>query len=191
MSEEIEKKDLIDEITKADVKEKSYKEVLKDIEEWYDKHKKLFGFNPVSLVQVDVSKMTKDDYLNIFEEFKIDARHLILANMNKSTFVIRHEELISTIKTSHEKLDNYDNYVKEHGGGKEGESAAMKHFLNGELTEFSSIRTQVIPMLMMELETLASAIDANYRTIETCKANVFSEISYLKAYLSANITDGD
>lgn len=166
------------------------KEVQEKLIKWVNDHKKYFSDNPnfhLNISVSDKSNITEEDYKELFKDFEIDARHLILSDINRKTFVIRHEELFTSIKSTQEKLDSYDNYVKEHGGGKEGEEAAMKHFLNSELTEFSQIRTQVIPMLMMELETLATAIEANYNTIEITKSKVKNELIVILSYLKGKI----
>lgn len=183
--EKIELKSIIDLDNMEDAKE-----VQEKIIKWVDDHKKYFSDNPnfhLNISVSDKSNITEEDYKELFKDFEIDARHLILSDINRKTFVIRHEELFTSIKSTQEKLDSYDNYVKEHGGGKEGEEAAMKHFLNSELTEFSQIRTQVIPMLMMELETLATAIEANYNTIEIAKSKVKNELIVILSYLKGKI----
>jgi len=166
-----------------DNKEKSDEEIKKDLIEWYKNHKKYFRrdykINDSYSKEKDPDgNVSRERFREVFEDFKVDARHLLFSDSLRTTYAIRHEELIVNIDKEQKLVDDYNNYCKDHT-----EDEVRKHFTTAELSDINNARTQIIPMLMMELETLSSAICSNYTTYNHCIRVVAWELDDIMKYL--------
>lgn len=124
------------------------------------------------------------DFEFLMGEFRISSREAIIANKNRMLFVIRQEELYKTISDLQRKLDEYDNFVKEHG-----EAAASDEYTNTQLNDIHLTRTQSIPMYLVELETLSSAIKDNEDNYMNNMRSSYDLAIILSRYLFENINN--
>lgn len=121
-----------------------------------------------------------DEFEFYFSEFRLCSREAIISKNNKLLFIIRQEELYSVINTLQKKLEEYDNYVKENG-----EDAAAKEYTNSQLNEIHIIRNQSIPMYLVELETLSSAVRDNDENYDNNHRKAFEYAEMMLIYINS------
>lgn len=115
------------------------------------------------------------------DELRIYTRQYAIAKEKRLLYIIRQEELISLVNSIQGKLEEYDEFAKsvDNDQRKLGDK-----YSNAQLQEFAIMRSQTIPMYMVELETLASSIKDNEETYidSGIKVNEITSgiINYLK-----------
>ena len=129
--------------------------------------------------------ITEENYLETIDELRIAYRLYAMAKEKRLLYIIRQEELVSLINNLQGKLEEYDNFVKEHG-----EDAAAQEFTNMQLQEFNIYRTQTIPMYLIELETLSSAISDNEKTYKESGERAYELVSGIIHYLTSISDNG-
>lgn len=127
--------------------EVSKEEQLKSLKEWREKYK-----SKLAKTSVFVEISDEDHYKESFNKFKIYARQLIISSRLQETYILRQEEILASITDARKKLEEFES-IDEH-------ERVMK-YSNGELQEMAMIRAQVLPNLLIELETISPAIRAN------------------------------
>lgn len=135
-----------------------------------------------SYYKIELREIKDDKEFEYFmDKFRVTSRQAIISDKNRLLFTIRQEELYTTINSLQDKLDKYDNFVKEHG-----EEAAAREYTNAQLNEIHMIRSQSIPMYLVELETLASAVRDNNQNYEDNLDNSLDYAVMLSRYIKSH-----
>jgi len=119
---------------------------------------------------------------NITSNFDIIARNNIISKRLRSILLIREEELLATINDAQHQLDEFKNVTKEMS-----ERDIQKAFTNQQLMDINRIRTQLIPGLFMELETLVTAIESN----ETIFSDSTASLANLESSIRFKLSGGN
>lgn len=150
-------------LTNKDIREKFINDLdkyLKDIQfEYYLYRDRLEKNRKLDLVIANVNVTNFKSFNIIVNDFRLSARQAIISKKLRSVYLLREEELLKTISDLRAKIDDFDIYSESHSN-----EEIMENYSNQELTEFSTIRNQSIPMYLIELETLSAGIDANTKT---------------------------
>lgn len=135
-----------------------------------------------SYYKIELREVKDDKEFEYYmDKFRVTSRQAIISDKNRLLFTIRQEELYTTISELQDKLEKYDNFVKENG-----EDAAAHEYTNAQLNEIHMIRTQSIPMYLVELETLASAVRDNNQNYEDNLDNSLIYALMLSKYIKAH-----
>lgn len=126
--------------------------------------------------------VNKTNLSRALEEFRIQSRTSILSEKKRLLYIIREEELLTTINKLQEKLEEYDKYVSENG-----EDATVRKYSNQQLQEFAIIRSQSLPMYLVELETLSSATKDNESNYEDSTEKAYMYASGIKEFLETEL----
>lgn len=126
--------------------------------------------------------VTKINLTKALEEFRINARLSILSEKKRLLYIIREEELISTINKLQERLEAYDKFVSENS-----EEAVIREYSNQQLQEIAMIRSQSLPMYLVELETLSSATRDNENLYDVTTERAFMYASGIKLFLEESL----
>ena len=139
------------------ITDENKEEILNEIEKWVNQFVKDYKDNKFSI-----------------EEFEIKARNVIISDQMRYVLLQREEELLATINHAQGEIEEFEtekNKIKEKYNAKEDladsakataiEREIQSRFTNAELADISRLRSQLIPGIFMELETLITAIDTN------------------------------
>ena len=174
-----------EDILKLTATQKDIKTAIEDFKAFRTKYKSIF-FKSKFVITDDEADMWEINDSEVFseslDELRIYTRQYAIAKEKRLLFIIRQEELISLINSLQGKLEKYDKFVAENG-----EEAAAHEFTNLQLQEFNMIRNQTIPMYLIELETLASAIKDNEETFFDSGARIYDISSGIIKYLEKQI----
>lgn len=132
----------------------------------------------------DAYYVNKQNFISALNEFRIQSRLAILSEKKRLLYVIREEELLTLINKLQNKVAEYDNFVKENG-----EEKAAREFSNAQLNEIAMIKSQSIPMYLVELETLSSAVADNEVNYFNATERAYSFASGIIRFLES-IKDG-
>jgi len=130
--------------------------------------------------------MNIEEYIHTMNEFRLASRQAIIAENQRLIFLIRQEELLSIINDLQKKVDEYNEYAATHSNEEVGE-----HYTNSQLQEINIARSQSIPMYIIELETLSSAIRDNNHTYECTSESAFYFAKSLKKYVDSVLNNID
>jgi hypothetical protein len=174
-----------EDILKLTATQKDIKAALEDLKAFRTKYKSIIIKSKL-IVADDEGDMWEVHDSEVFseslDELRIYTRQYAIAKEKRLLFIIRQEELISLINSLQGKLEKYDKAVTEMG-----EDAASHEFTNMQLQEFNVIRNQTIPMYLIELETLASAIKDNEETFFDSGAKIYEISSGIIKYLESQL----
>ena len=116
----------------------------------------------------------EDSVQSITEEFQIEARKHLISQRLDSVYIIRVEEILSTIVEIKKNLEEHEKKTDEE----------IKRMLNSDLMEINNKRG-LIPILFVELESLAAAIHYNKSTTETSRRRLIE----IKKFIKENFND--
>jgi hypothetical protein len=129
-----------------------------------------------------VCKITDKILSDAIDEIRIVYRQFVLAKDKRLFYVIRQEEVASTLNKLQGEVDKFNKLVEE-----KGEEEAMRTFTNMQLNELNQKRTQLIPFYTTELEVISSAIRDNeevyFATAHKCTDIISGIIEYLNKKL--------
>jgi hypothetical protein len=175
-----------EDILKLTATKKDIETAIKDLKAFRTKYKPIF-FKSNYIVDEDEEDVWEVKDSEVFseslDELRINTRQYAIAKEKRLLFIIRQEELISLINSLQGKLEKYDKLVAE-----KGEDAAAHEFTNLQLQEINMMRTQTIPMYLIELETLASAIKDNEETFVNSGAKIYEISSGIIKYLEEQVS---
>lgn len=127
-------------------------------------------------------KITDKILSDAIDEIRIVHRQFILAKDKRLLYVIRQEEVASTLNELQADVEKFNKLVEE-----KGEEEAMRALTNVQLNELNHKRTQLIPFYMTELEVISSAIRDNeevyFNTARKCADITSGIIEYLNKKL--------
>jgi len=124
-----------------------------------------------------------DDILSeAIDEIRIVYRQFVLAKDKRLLYIIRQEEVASTLNKFQGEVDKFNKLIEE-----KGEEEAMRSYSNAELHDLNQKRSQLIPFYMTELEVISSAIRDNeevyFVTARKCTDITSGIIEYLNKKL--------
>lgn len=156
------------------------KKFIQELKTYLDEHK------PISKIFLDedciIPSVDKTNLSRALEEFRIHSRTSILSEKKRLLYIIREEELLTTINKLQGRLEEYDKYVSENG-----EDAAVRKYSNQQLQEFAIIRSQSLPMYLVELETLSSATKDNESNYVNSTDKAYMYASGIKEFLEIEL----
>lgn len=156
------------------------KKFIQELKTYLDEHK------PISKIFLDedciIPSVDKTNLSRALEEFRIHSRTSILSEKKRLLYIIREEELLTTINKLQGRLEEYDKYVSENG-----EDAAVRKYSNQQLQEFAIIRSQSLPMYLVELETLSSATKDNESNYVNSTDKAYMYASGIKEFLETEL----
>lgn len=157
------------------------KKFIDDLKTYAKEHKpnSILFDNNIELCEKGVTKINLTKAL---EEFRINARLSILSEKKRLLYIIREEELISTINKLQEKLEAYDKFVSENS-----EEDVIREYSNQQLQEIAMIRSQSLPMYLVELETLSSATRDNENLYDVTTERAFMYASGIRFFLEESL----
>ena len=127
-------------------------------------------------------KVTDKILSDAIDEVRIIYRQFVLAKDKRLLYIIRQEEVASTLNELQADVEKFDKLIEE-----KGEEEAMRTLTNVQLNELNHKRTQLIPFYMTELEVISSAIRDNeevyFNTANKCTDIVSGIIEYLNKKL--------
>jgi chromosome segregation ATPase len=129
-----------------------------------------------------VCKITDKILSDAIDEIRIVYRQFVLAKDKRLFYVIRQEEVASTLNKFQGEVDKFNKLVEE-----KGEEEAMRTYTNVQLNDLNQKRSQLIPFYTTELEVISSAIRDNeevyFATAHKCTDIISGIIEYLNKKL--------
>lgn len=156
------------------------KKFVQDLDTYINEHK------PNSKIFLDedcvLPLVNKTNLSRALEEFRIHSRTSILSEKKRLLYIIREEELLTTINNLQGKLEEYDKYVSENS-----KEDVVRKYSNQQLQEFAIIRSQSLPMYLVELETLSSATKDNESNYRDSTDSAYMYASGIKEFLETEL----
>lgn len=166
---------------------------INDLKVFKSNHKPndLIFSDPDDLVAInekdyETVKVTASSIITALNEFRIQSRLAVLSEKKRLLYIIREEELLTTINKLQDRIAEFDKFVEENG-----EESAMREYSNAQLNDLTMIRSQSIPMYLVELETLSSAVADNENNFATSTEKSFSFASGIIKFLESEINGSE
>ncbi|MGL4949598.1 MAG: hypothetical protein ACRC5M_04390 [Anaeroplasmataceae bacterium] len=103
-----------------------------------------------------LKEIITDTFINLLNKIQLGVRDIEVSEKLTPVFIMRKEELFGTISSLRKELDEFETESKSMT-----DAEKMRNYDNNKLSHVATIRSQSIPMYMIELETLASTVRDN------------------------------